>query len=131
MPTSLLFPSSHCFAPQSRYHFGIADNYSVADANIPPVDSCCPAAAEKRDFDFGKKNYLKQFGGFVYILEDASSTRQYKEDRKEWQSRILGPDRHIERCYQNLPSSFEEDSEIEMLVAGLVAMQLGGSSQAI
>lgn len=102
MPTSLLFPSSHYFAPQSRYHFGIADNYSLADASIPPNDSYCPgnAAAEERDFGFGKKRYLKQFGGFEYILEGASSTRQYKE-RQEWQSRILGPGRYIERYYQN------------------------------
>lgn len=124
MPTALLFPSSHLFAPQSRYHSGVADIYSVAVANIPPIDRCCPAAAaaEKRGLDFEKKKYLNQFGGFVYILEDESSTRQ---------SSILGPDRYVERCYQDWPSSFEEDSEIEMLVTGLVAMQLGGSSQAI
>lgn len=66
MPTSLLFPSSHYWAPRSRYHFGTADNYSVADANIPPIDSCCPAAAEeKRDFDFEKEKYLKQIEDFV------------------------------------------------------------------
>lgn len=135
MPISLPFPSSHYFAPRSRYHFGIADNYSVADANIPPVDNYCPpaaaAAAEGRDFGFEKKKYLKQFVDFVYILEDESSARQYEEERKGWQSRILGSDRYIERCYQDWPSSFEEDSEVEMLVSGLVAMQLGGSSQAI
>lgn len=137
MPTSLLFPSSYYFAPRSRYHFGIADNYSVVDANISPIDSCCPAPAaaaaaeEKRDFDFEKKKYLKQFGDFAYILEDENSTRQYEEGRKRWQSRILGPDQYIEQCYQDWPSSYEEDREVEMLVMGLVAMQLGGSSQAI
>lgn len=88
MPTSLLFPSSHYLAPQSRYHFEIADNYWVADENTPAIDSCCPAvaaaaAAEKRDFDYEKKRYLKQFGGFEYNLEDASSMRQYEEERKE------------------------------------------------
>lgn len=138
MPTSLLFPSSYYFVPRSRYHFGIADNYSVVDANTPPIDSCCPAAAaaaaaaeEKRNFDFEKKKYLKLFEDFVCILEDENSTRQYEEGRKGWQSRILGRDRNIERRYQDWPSSFEEDSEVEMLVTGLVAMQLGRSSQAI
>lgn len=44
---------------------------------------------------------------------------------------ILGSDRYTERCDQDWPSSFEEDNEVETLVTGLGAMQLGGISQAI
>lgn len=89
MPTSLLFPNSYHFGPQGHYQFRIAGNYSVADANIPPIDNCCPAAAaaaaERRDFGFEKTKYLKQLGGFVCILEDAISTRQYDEEKTHWQ----------------------------------------------
>lgn len=114
MPTSWLFPSSYYFVPQTQYRFGIADNYSAADASIPPIDSWCPAAAaaaETTDFDF-ESEYLKQFGDFVYIRADASS-RQYGDERRECQSWTLGSDRCIERCYQDWLSSFAEDSEVE------------------
>lgn len=43
-----------------------------------------------------------------------------------YEGRILGSGLYTERCGQDWPSSFQEDSEVGTLVTGLGAMRLGG-----